>query len=217
TAQPHDTLCGCAIDDVALAMEGRLRSATTQAIGIRDDDILDLIGHNASVARESPDRWSPVVVIRNAAPRRRSGVAVIELEELGAHAAVGPGSAPREDVPAPSAPAKVGIPSLGALQLLSHETRYSLTESPRHYPDNDLVTVQRVAAWVSNAPPYGLSTFAIGSRYEPVRPPDSVFLEGRSLRNEHLRFTIDDAGVVSVEHLATGRRIAGVIGFAAAA
>jgi mannosylglycerate hydrolase len=214
TAQPHDTLCGCAIDDVALAMEGRLRSATTQAIGIRDDAILDLIGHDASVARESPDRWSPVVVIRNAAPRRRSGVAVIELEELIAHVAVGPGSAPREDVLVPSAPAKVGIPSLGALQLLSHETRYSRTESPRHYPDNDLVMVQRVAAWVSHAPPYGVSTFAIGARYEPVRPTDSVFLEGRSLRNQHLRFTIDDAGVVSVEHLATGRRIADAISFA---
>jgi hypothetical protein len=214
TAQPHDTLCGCSIDTVALAMEGRLRSVSAQANGIRDDSILDLIGYNPVVARESPDRWSPVAVIRNAAPRRRSGVAVIELEELVAHVAVGPGSAPGEDVTAPAATTKVGIPSLGALQPLSQETRYSRTESPRHYPDNDLVTVQRVAAWVSNAPPYGVSTFAIGSRYEPVRPPDSVFLEGRSLRNEHLRFTIDDAGVVSVEHLATGRRIAGVIGFA---
>jgi alpha-mannosidase len=34
-AHPHDTLCGCSIDDVAEAMELRIRSATNQGIGDR--------------------------------------------------------------------------------------------------------------------------------------------------------------------------------------
>jgi alpha-mannosidase len=212
TAHPHDTLCGCSIDAVALAMEARLRSVMTQASGIRDDSILDLIGHDPVVARESPGRWSPVVIVRNAAPRRRSGVAVIELEEFVAHVAVGPGSASHEDAPPPAAPTQPRIPSLGAVQLLTQETRHSRTESPQDYPDNDLVAVQRVAAWVSDTPPYGISTFPIAGDERAVRPP-SVVVGMRSLRNDHLHVTIDAGGALSVEHLATGRRVADAIGF----
>ncbi|HEY5060410.1 MAG TPA: hypothetical protein VII52_02690, partial [Gemmatimonadaceae bacterium] len=73
SAHPHDTLCGCSIDEVALAMEGRLRSATNQAVGIRDDAIVDLLGHDPVQARDHRDRWTPVVVVRNPAPRARSG------------------------------------------------------------------------------------------------------------------------------------------------
>ena len=213
TAQPHDTLCGCSIDDVATAMEGRLRSVMVQANGIRDDSVQDLIGHDAVAARESPDRWAPVVVVRNPAARRRSGVALIDVEELVAHVAVGPGSALPGDAPLVSAPGKPRIPSLGVVQMLSHETRYSRTESPRHYPDNDLVTVRRVAAWVSEAPPYGVSSFPIGAGGRGIRPPDSVVVDGASLRNAYLHVAVDDAGAIAIEQIATGRRIVNAIGF----
>src|SRR5205085_6054431 len=71
-SHPHDTLCGCSIDDVANAMELRLRSAIHQADGLRDDAIADLLGHDAAAAREARDSWTPIVVVRNPAPRARS-------------------------------------------------------------------------------------------------------------------------------------------------
>jgi len=74
---PHDTLCGCSIDDVAAAMELRVRSATNQATGVRDDAVMDLIGHDPSVARIAKERWRPVVLVRNPAARPRSGVAAL--------------------------------------------------------------------------------------------------------------------------------------------
>jgi alpha-mannosidase len=213
TAHPHDTLCGCSIDAVATAMEGRLRSVLVQARGIRDDAVQDLIEHDPVVARVSPDRWQPIAVIRNAAPRRRSGVALIDVEEFVAHVGVGPGSARRADAPAAVPRTKPRIPALGALQILSEEMRNARTESPRHYPDNDLVVVRRVAAWISDAAPYGVATYPIGEGAKQRRPAHTVSVDGSVLRNAHLQATVDEAGAVSIEHLASGRRIGGAISF----
>jgi alpha-mannosidase len=213
TAHPHDTLCGCSIDDVARAMEGRLRAVTVQATALRDDAILALIGHDPVTARESPDRWKPVVLVRNAAPRRRSGVAVIEVEQFVAHVPVGPGSSSRGAEPPMAAPTKPRIPSLGAVQELSRAEMHSRTESARHYPDNDRVAVHRVAAWVSDAPPYGVSSYSIGSGKRGSAAPDSVAVERMSLRNAHLAVSIDATGAVTLEHLASDRRFREAIVF----
>ena len=56
-AHPHDTLCGCSIDDVAAAMELRLGSAVNQAAGVREDAVLDLVGYDAAVARTKKEEW----------------------------------------------------------------------------------------------------------------------------------------------------------------
>lgn len=211
-AHPHDTLCGCSIDDVAMAMETRLRAVLVQARGIRDDAILDLIGHDSVAARESPDRWKPVVVLRNATARPRSGLALIEIEDFVAHVAVGPGSAPRGERVAPS-PGRPRIAGLGPLQVLSEETRDARTESPRHYPDNDLVVVRRVAAWVPEVPAYGVATHLVGNGTRKIGPSQHVVVGPRSLRNAHLSVAVDESGAVSIEHVATGRRIADALGF----
>lgn len=214
TAHPHDTLCGCAIDAVATAMEARLRGAIVQADGIRDDSILELLGHDPAAAREQRDRWRPVVIVRNAAPRVRSGVAIIEVEEFLADVPVGPGSAAVAPAPVPIPARRPTIPSLGPLQLLSRERRYSRIESPLHYPDNDLVEVRRMAAWVREAPAYGIETHLIdaGESHRPreLRP---VVVGTDSLENGIHRLQVSDGGTVILEELTTGRRIASLIDF----
>ena len=211
TAHPHDTLCGCSIDGVASAMEGRLRSVIVQAHGIRDDAVQDLIRHDPVVARVSADHWRPIVVVRNAAPRSRSGVALIDVEEFVAHIAVGPGSAAgaNPDVAVPRAKPK--IPALGARQVLSEELRNARTESPRHYPDNDIVVVRRVAAWVSDAPAYGVATFPIGTDSVAPCAPRSVSRRPVSLRNAHLHVPSTTRGRCRIEHSRVGRRISDAI------
>src|SRR5690606_6334474 len=93
-SHPHDTLCGCSIDEVARAMAARLEDATSQGRGLRDDAILDIIGHDRSTARRLVDSWRPVVIVRNPAARSRGGVAELEILRLREHVRVGPGSAP---------------------------------------------------------------------------------------------------------------------------
>jgi alpha-mannosidase len=215
-AHPHDTLCGCSIDEVARAMELRILSATNQAAGVVDDSLADLIGHDAVAARTARDDWTPIVVVRNAAPRGRSGVAILDVEEFLADVAVGPGSAPT-DVPPIVAPlGKPRIPSLGVIQVLSRRLAQSRTESPRHYPDNDLVRVSRVAAWVDDAEPFGVHSFAIGHGAPGKsgrRRPAPVGTEARALHNGQLIVRVSEAGAVSLEDIATGRRIESLLDF----
>src|SRR5262249_18491610 len=106
------------------------------------------------------------------------------------------------------------IAGLPPVQILDGETRYSRTESPRHYPDNDLVAVTRVAAWVADAPAYGVTARPVGRRARGAAPPsDRVHTTPRSLRNATLTVTVDDDGTVALEHPLTGRRIAHLIRF----
>ena len=213
-AHPHDTLCGCSIDHVASAMELRIRSATNQAEGIRDDAIAKLIGHDASTARNARDGWTPIVIVRNAAPRVRSGVAVIDVERFEADVPVGPGSAAVAHAgTAVVSRAKPRVPDLGELQVLSRRLAYSRTESPHHYPDNDLVSVTRVAAWVTDAPGYGIASHAIGDPHRAKRrpvsssPSDRVTVTRSTLRNSALDISISEHGIVALKHIASGRRI----------
>ena len=136
-------------------------------------------------------------MVRNPAARVRSGVAVLDVEQFEADVPVGPGSAPaKSDREVAVSGAKPRVPGLGALQVLSRRLAYSRTESPHHYPDNDLVSVAQVAAWISDAPAYGITSYPIGDessgkrRTGSSRPPDRVTVAQSTLRNAALEVTI---------------------------
>jgi mannosylglycerate hydrolase len=215
-AHPHDTLCGCSIDEVADAMELRLRAAIHEGEGIRDDAIADLIGHDRAAAREARERWTPIVVVRNAAARSRSGVAVLEIEEFIRDVPVGPGSATA--VPTDAMAASDSTPiveSVGPLQVLSRALRYSRTESPRHYPDNDLVSVTRVAAWVGDVAGYGVTChpiLATGESPRRLRAP-RVRVRAQSLENDSLTVSVREDGTVTIDDRETGRHIDSLLAF----
>ena len=115
---------------------------------------------------------------------------------------VGPGSgaaAPRADAPSagapsasrplpdeaiPLAPAGGGI----AFQTLGRERVHSRTESPRHYPDNDLIERARVVTWVDPVPAYGIRALPLApGRARPAWPAAAVSARGRTLDNGLLR------------------------------
>src|SRR5262249_10317937 len=106
------------------------------------------------------------------------------------------------------------IPSLGRLQTLSQTLRHSRTESPRHYPDDDLVVSSRVAAWVSEAPAYGIVSYPIdGGDANRARPKALVIVKPDEMQNAALRVVINGEGRVSPEHLGSGRRIESLLDF----
>jgi mannosylglycerate hydrolase len=213
SAHPHDTLCGCSIDEVALAMEGRLRSAANQAIGIRDDAIADLLGHDPALARDHHDQWTPTVVVRNPAPRGRSGVAILEIEEWVDDVPVGPGSASTGSTAAALPARKPRLSGLSAPQVLTRSLRHARIESPRHYPDNDLVAVTRVAAWIPDSLPYGMTSYALGSAGPdaPSGPERRVTADRRSLRNGRMIVQVSKSGTVSIDDLGSRRTIQSLI------
>jgi hypothetical protein len=146
---PHDTLCGTAVDDVARALDARHADVADRADVLRDDALRSLLGHDVERARRSQEEWTSSVVLRNRAPRARSGVVELELSATIADIAVGPGSAGRQGARRRAPAWRVaGMP----LQLLGREERVELTESPRDYPDADLVVEARCVGWIGEMP-----------------------------------------------------------------
>ncbi len=213
---PHDTLCGCSTDEVARAMDARLEDAIAQGSGIRDDALQDLAGHDPVAARElGRSAWSPVVIVRNPAARERGGVAEIEIDTFIRDVPVGPGLgaiAPIDgnvppnppalpDEAIPLAPATTRIP----FQTLSRERVHSRTESPRHYPDNDLVERARIVAWVDPVPGYGLQAIPLApGRARPAWPSTAVSARGRALDNGILRVEAGPNAVTVTSSAAPG-------------
>lgn len=165
---PHDTLCGCSVDDVALAMRARQHSAKVQAMGLREDAIALVLQHDVVSARAravEPADVAPILV-RNRAARPRAGVARLRLVDTVAHVPVGPGSeGATTTVSDATTPPQL---SRFLTQHLSSQLQYLRRESPQHYPDNDLVGVHDVLAWLPEVPALGLAVF------EPALPSTRV-------------------------------------------
>lgn len=198
--QPHDTLCGCSTDQVARAMNHRLESVESQAAGLREDALLDVLGHDREAARRWPQDWQPVVLIRNRAPRRRSGVAIAAISMTLHDVPVGPGSAARQDVVTPR------------FDTADATVTFERTESPRAYPDNDAVVQFHTALWVQDAPAYGILPVPLTPEFG-VLPPAHVAVEAtrRSLSNGRLRVSWDARGRITVEDLRLRRKISNLL------
>ena len=206
---PHDTLCGCSTDEVARAMDARLDETRAQGEGVRDDALFDLIAHDRALARERRDEWRPVAIVRNCAPRARGGVALIRLSSFLADVKVGlhPDAAPV----APKTQVTPGIAGVDAVQVLSRNTETELTQSPRNYPDADLVSVAEVAAWVPPVPAYGIASFAHTSRPRKSAIPHAVRVDGDTVTNDRIAVRVLDDGSVEFRDLERDRTIASAL------
>ncbi|MGH7717245.1 MAG: glycoside hydrolase family 38 C-terminal domain-containing protein, partial [Gemmatimonadaceae bacterium] len=215
---PHDTLCGCSIDEVARAMSVRLDDAVAQAQGIRDDALLDIMGHDAVRAHSRRDQWRSAVLVRNRAARPRAGIAELEVAVVRQRVRVGPGSGENVE-PAPSDTASFSLNG-GAVpyQLLEVKRRHDRVDSPAHYPDDALVDVARVVAWVPEVAGYGTRCLSVEQTTNGTSPSAAAPLGAavtcgeRWMENEHLRVEIEGETVslVSREH---GFRLPSVLGF----
>lgn len=185
--QPHDTLCGCSIDEVAEAMSARLAEARSAGEEIRGASLMALAGHDGDEVRRQPSLWEPVVVVRNATARLRSGIAEIDVDLVLDDAPVGPASAGIEPRLRATGSISLGAPAV-PIQELGRERTFVREEASRHYPWNRLVERRRVVAWVTAIPAYGIVTLPLAEkRRRTSRPPQPVAAEGRRLVGNGLR------------------------------
>ena len=202
---PHDTLCGCSTDEVARAMDARLDEAETQAVGIRADALLAVIGHRQEDARVRREDWRPIVVVRNPAARARGGVAMLRLSsflsdvKVGANASPGPVESEERTTPV--------VAGISAVQVLSRSVEHEMTESPRHYPDDDLVSACEVAAWVPEIPPYGVRCFEHAKRRRKADLPAPVRAGGDTITNGIVSVRVAGDGRVEFRDIAAGRSV----------
>jgi alpha-mannosidase len=208
--QPHDTLCGCSIDQVARAMDSRLESTATQSEGLREAALFDLIRHDREEARTSPEQWQDVVLVRNRAARARSGVAIVEFSVKLADVAVGPGS---RHVDYAEERRRLAHPiwSVEPTQLLDVVEAHERIEAPRAYPDNDMVARIWSAVWVNDVPAYGITSVRPSPKDDPEWVDKKVVVKGRSISNDHLRLSWDASGKMKLESPSLRRSIRGVV------
>lgn len=208
-AHPHDTLCGTSIDAVADAFDARLASVEEQSLGIRADALHALVSHDVELARTSASVWKPAVLLRNPVARPRGGVVELTLRTKLADIAVGPGSAARQgERRTPPAWRVNGIP----LQILSRAERVELTESPRAYPDADVVLEARAVGWVDAIGGYVVETREQRGRARAAVPHE-VAVDATSLDNGRVRIEVGTDGRVCIEDRELGRRVDDLIAF----
>src|SRR5690348_9300378 len=210
---PHDTLCGCSIDQVARAMDVRLDAALSQALGVRDDALADLLGHDAAAARSKRTEWMSFVIVRNRAARARGGVGELEVARPMAHVRVGPGSG-REPVPEPL-PIEFSLRHDGTpvpLQVLERSVRHDRIESPLDYPDDALVESARVLAWLPPVSGYGTVALSIHADASAVDAPAAVRADEHWMENEWLRVEVDVAGALRLTSQRNGMMIPSLLG-----
>ncbi|HEU4993708.1 MAG TPA: glycoside hydrolase family 38 C-terminal domain-containing protein [Gemmatimonadaceae bacterium] len=198
-SQPHDTLCGCSVDQVARAMDTRLESVAAQSAGLREDALLDLIGHDRDEARQRRDDWTPMLLVRNRAARARSGVAIVELTSTIADVPVGPGST-HVSLSKRKLPRVPRLAGAGPAQVLTRRLDHDRTEAPRAYPDNDAVARLQAAVWIENAPAYGLAAFGFStSRARPTPANGPVHVGDGVMSNGRITLRFSESGALVLE------------------
>ena len=208
--QPHDTLCGCSIDAVARAADERLESVAVQAEGLREDAIHQLVRHNRDDARRRQSEWHNVVLVRNRAPRQRSGVAIVEFAVKLADVPVGPGSA---HVRITADNRKLAPPTwpVQPVQLLDVVEGHERIESPRGYPDNDAVARLWSAVWVNRAPAYGVAPVSTEDQDPTSWIDEEVEVRGRSITNGLLTLKWDTRGAITLATTEPKRVLKGLV------
>jgi alpha-mannosidase len=181
-AHPHDTLCGTSIDPVADAMDVRVAAAHAQAVSIANDAVRSMAGHDP----DSPERSSgaDVTVIQNDLPRRRSGVALVEVLEKLADERVGPGSGTGPSIGAIAEADEP--PVLSAGQILDSTVARDRIEGRRRYPDNDIVRRTTAACWI---PEIG------GMSLQPLPATPELPAKGRRVKASKGELSMDQLSV----------------------
>jgi hypothetical protein len=174
-SHPHDTLCGCSVDDVALAMTDRMRRAERAAQELHRRVVGALV--------EEGEGRERTLVVANPAPRVRGGIVEAEVDIALAPVPVGPDSdqAGPETRQAPPFTIGTSLP----MQRLDRGRTFVRDEGPRQYPRNALAERQRVLAWVPELPPYGMRTLRINEGVQARRamPRPVCIVEGGQCRS----------------------------------
>lgn len=213
--QFHDAVAGCASDDVARAVAGRLTTVEALTREIVRGGVHDLVRHDPDAARERAAAASPALVLWNPAARPRRGVTIADVTLFRRDVLVGP---PGDRVPRDGEGYRPftlvsadghAVP----VQVLDRRTRVERLDAARHYPDQDDVDEVRIAFRAPSVPGLGLGT--AGLAFAPTSGPrprsEGAFVRGRSLVNHWIEVTLEPDGALALHDRRSGERFADVL------
>ena len=205
-SQFHDSIAGTISDAVARRVELRLNDARNLASEIARASLDELVGNVPDRARARPDSTAPGLVLWNPVPRRRRGIAVVDLSWFRRDVLVGP---PGDRVP------RAGVGHLPfyllgpqgevAVQSLGQRGGQERLDAPHHYPDQDEVDWTRVAFRTPEVGGLGLGVLKVGQHIS-TPPRGTAWQKGRALGNELLEVTIAPNGSLRLLDRRNGER-----------
>jgi alpha-mannosidase len=211
--QFHDTLAGCAADEVAYAMEQRLTNVAAYASEIARGSLYALVGHDADVAREHSGDKVPTLIAWNPAARPRGGIMVADVTFLRRDVLVGPPSGRTPRMAAGYEPFALydqeGTPL--PVQVLSQRVAQERTEGRRRYPDQDEVDQVRVAFRAPVVPGLGIRPLTTGKPVELTIDEGKARVRARSVENRFVEVTLEPNGAVTLQDRVRKERYEGLL------
>src|SRR5947208_212911 len=210
--QFHDSIAGCASDDVARAVEARLTSVKALARAVVRGSLLELVHHDPDAARSLAAPPSPTLVLWNPAARPRRGVMIADVTLF------------RRDVPV--GPAGERVPRHGQgyrpfalvtsdghtvpVQVLDRRVGTERLDAAHHYPDQDEVDEVRIAFRAPSVPGLGLASAGLtvgATAAGGARPAaEGALVKGRSLLNHWIEVALEPTGGLALHDRRSGQR-----------
>jgi alpha-mannosidase len=212
--QFHDSICGTVADAVVLTMEARFAEVEALADEIGRCALHRRLGHDPDRSRNTPEAVDPRLVLWNPAARERRGVAIADLTWFRSDVLVGPpgGRVPRKGSRAPSFSLLAQDGRSVPLQILGRRISHERLDADRHYPDQDVVEIVRVAFPHGAIQGAALATYAVrpgAQRRRRVR--DAVSVRGHTMANGRLSVDVTRGGGLTLTDHETRERYAGAL------
>ena len=210
-SQFHDTLAGTTCDAAQEEQEVRLATAESWSRAVTERSIAALTGHDPERSRDYPDQTSPRLVLWNPRSTPAGGIMSAELSFFRHDVLVGMPSGKTSRTGRGYRPFQLEASSGQRIpvQMLGITRTGERRESPRHYPDQDVVDRVTLAFEPRTLPAQGwLILTPRPGRAVPAR----CGLEAANgmLRNRFVSLRVNRRGVLTLTDQETGERYPGL-------
>jgi mannosylglycerate hydrolase len=212
-SQFHDSICGCTSDAVARRVEARIEDAAELGREIARVSLNDLLGNDPDLAREDPERTEPRLVLWNPVPRQRQGIVIADLSWFARDVLVGPpGSRRARRGTAPQWADVAAAVGFREVQLLGRTESSERLDAARHYPDQDEVTVMRVALRSPALGGFGFSQLPGGNQKSAPQSQSAVRVSDGRMANDLMEVHVARDGTIGLGDRRTGVELDGLFG-----
>ncbi|WNQ13074.1 alpha-mannosidase [Paenibacillus aurantius] len=212
---PHDSICGCSIDEVHDEMVTRFRKSRHVAEAILEDSLKTIAEQVDTSLFEGMGEGATSFIVINSSGWARSGTVSIELDVKRVYF--------REGIEIEEMRRLVKNVSLGGLTLVAEsgaDVPFTLEDQGTGFgydlPDDRfrqpyLTRRVRVTFEATEVPALGLASYALVRKKDSMpASPTSLITADHVMENEYLVVAIADNGSLTISHKATGRIYRGI-------
>lgn len=206
---PHDSICGCSVDDVHREMVTRFEKAENVALHIIDEAMTYLADRiDVSKFTTMNENAKPFFVV-NSTGFDKNGVVdvVLEVAKHYFRDCGYPGSikaVKEHKLPKFKIVDENGVEVPGTVEEIAYRFNYDLPKDKFRQPY--MANRVKVTLEVENIPQFGWKTFAlIPVEVAPEKSKESLFVGENEIENETLKVKINSNGSLDVTHKASGK------------